>query len=203
MEGVTVKKTAILLSGGMDSYALTYKYRPDIAITINYGQLPANAEYEAAKTLTDSLQIDQVFLDIDLSSLGSGDLIGKSADTLAPASDWWPFRNQALITLAAMKLISYDVRELMIASVASDEVHKDGTQQFVDAMNEVLSIQEGNIQVTAPALTMTTEELIRESKIPLSLLGWAHSCHTSNIACGFCRGCNKQRNVLVKLGYMD
>ena len=36
--------TALLLSGGMDSIALAYWKRPDIALTIDYGQAAADAE---------------------------------------------------------------------------------------------------------------------------------------------------------------
>jgi len=34
---------AILLSGGLDSIALAYWLRPQIAVTIDYGQRPARA----------------------------------------------------------------------------------------------------------------------------------------------------------------
>lgn len=44
-----MSKTAILLSGGMDSIALAYWKRPEIAITIDYGQKPAAAEVVASK----------------------------------------------------------------------------------------------------------------------------------------------------------
>ena len=46
---------------------------------------------------------------------------------------------------------------------------------------------------------MTTDELIKVSKIPLSILLCAHSCHKKNIPCGKCRGCNKYFLVVDKL----
>ena len=51
--------------------------------------------------------------------------------------------------------------------------------------------QEGNIRVEAPAINLTSKELIEISNIPSSLLFCAHSCHKSSVACGQCRGCNK------------
>lgn len=39
-------KTGLLLSGGMDSLTLAWWKRPDIAFTLNYGQLAAQAEIE-------------------------------------------------------------------------------------------------------------------------------------------------------------
>ena len=47
---------------------------------------------------------------------------------------------------------------------------------------------------------ITTEELIRVSKVPESLLLWAHSCHVSNNPCGSCPGCIKYREVRHNLG---
>tara|TARA_R110002096_G_scaffold223000_1_gene411957 strand:- start:14654 stop:15268 length:615 start_codon:yes stop_codon:yes gene_type:complete len=203
MEGATVTTTAALLSGGMDSYALTFEKRPHVAITIDYGQRPAEAEIGAAKLLARRLDIRHEIVHLDMRELGSGDLSANKPADAAPASDWWPFRNQALITIAAMKLIDSGVDELMLATVVSDSSHKDGTKEFIELSDALLSNQEGNMRVTAPAIEMTTLELIHQSRIPLSLLAWSHSCHTSNVACGRCRGCNKSREVFEGLGLAD
>lgn len=191
----------ILLSGGMDSFALAFMSKPDIALTIDYGQRPAKAELNAAKLLTERLGIPHLSLTIDLSSLGSGDLSDTAAIHLAPASDWWPFRNQALITLAAMKLLPLNVNEIHIGTVKSDSFHADGSLAFIQAMNNLLHLQEGNIQLRAPAISLTTTELVKASHIPYSLLAWSHSCHKANVACGQCRGCVKHREVVEELGY--
>lgn len=191
----------LLLSGGMDSFALAYATKPDIALTIDYGQKPAQAEFKASELLTGRLKIRHVSVSVDLSSMGSGDLTNNAAHSLAPASDWWPFRNQALITLAAMKLIYFDVTTLLIGTVKSDSYHADGSLKFIQAINAVLQLQEGSIQLSAPAIYMTTSELVKSSGIPHSLLAWSHSCHKANIACGQCRGCIKHRQVVEELGY--
>ena len=201
MGGTCLNKVGLLLSGGMDSYALTYKERPDIAVTIDYGQKPASAEIHAARILTDRLSIPHVIISVDLGSLGSGDLAGTPAIENAPASDWWPYRNQALITLAAMRLIQSGVKRLLIATVGTDSIHRDGTTQFIRTISELLAMQEGAMVVEAPAIDMSTADLVKQSGIPYSLLAWAHSCHTGNIACGQCRGCVKHREVVAELGY--
>lgn len=192
-------KTALLLSGGMDSYALAFMCRPDVAITIDYGQRPAEAEIRAATIITERLDINHEVIWLDLNNLGSGDLSTRPALEFAPASDWWPYRNQMLITMAAMHAVGQKVGQLMIATVKSDEIHKDGTAEFIRLMDQVMQAQEGGLRILAPAIGLSTVELVRTSKIPLSLLAWSHSCHTSNIACGQCRGCFKQRAVLEEL----
>jgi 7-cyano-7-deazaguanine synthase len=194
-------KTALLLSGGMDSLAIAYWKSPDIAFTSDYGQLAAKTEIAASTEICKALGIQHQVLTIDCRKLGSGDMAGAVVDPLAPASDWWPYRNQLLITLTAMKAISFGVTHLLIGTVKSDGSHRDGTTEFVGLINQILMCQEGGMQVEAPAIELSTSELIKLAKVPKQLLAWAHSCHKSNIACGQCRGCNKYNEVYEELGY--
>jgi 7-cyano-7-deazaguanine synthase len=192
-------RTALLLSGGMDSIAVAWWKRPDVAITVDYGQLPARAEIAASTSVAERLNIEHHVVTVDCKSLGSGDMAGITANKHAPASDWWPFRNQMLITIAAMKAISLGVQQLLIGSVFSDGSHRDGTPAFVSAMSAVLGLQEGGMTVLAPAIELSTIELIRLSGVPDTELAWAHSCHKSDVPCGSCRGCNKYFKILADL----
>lgn len=194
-------KTGLLLSGGMDSLCIAWWKRPDVAITIDYGQLPAAAEIAASTAICQQLGIEHHILRIDCRSLGSGDMAGAEASVHAPATDWWPYRNQLLITLAAMKAIGLSVTYLWIGTVKSDGSHRDGTPTFVAAISNVLALQEGGLRIEAPAIDMTTAELARESGVPAGALAWAHSCHKADVACGDCRGCNKYFEVLRELDH--
>ena len=192
--------SALLLSGGMDSVAIAAWKRPRIAFTIDYGQRAAQAEVAAARQVCADLAIAHEVIVVDCSGLGSGDMSMKPALETAPASDWWPFRNQLLVTLAGMRCVSLGVSELMIGTVTGDQVHADGRAAFYDALNALLALQEGGMQVSAPAIRMTTAELVRASGISSSILGWAHSCHVSSLACGSCRGCVKHIETTRDLG---
>lgn len=191
----------LLLSGGMDSIALAYWCRPAIAFTIDYGQLPAEAEIRASAAVSNELGIKHEVITADLRHLGSGDLAGGKPLDLAPATEWWPFRNQMLLSLTAMKAVAMNVHELMIGTVASDSFHADGTVRFVQLMNELLSMQEGQMRVSAPGMHLNSVELIQHIKAPQALLSWSHSCHVSNLPCGVCRGCCKHYNVTAALGW--
>ena len=186
---------ALLLSGGMDSIALAFWKRPEIAITIDYGQRAAEAEVTAARQVARELGIQHEVIAIDCTAIGSGDMAGSIALEIAPVPEWWPFRNQLLVTFAAARGLVLGVTEIMTGSVASDGSHADGRPGFYQAMDAVTSFQEGGIRVTAPALDMTTPELVRQSGVPREILAWAHSCHTGNLACGNCRGCVKHYQV--------
>ncbi|AJE98830.1 7-cyano-7-deazaguanine synthase [Pandoraea apista] len=194
-------KTALLLSGGMDSVAIAYWQRPDVGITVAYGQRGAIAEVRAAAAVCEALGMEHHVIEADLSSLGSGDMAGTEASALAPVSEWWPFRNQMLVTLAAMKAIGLGANKLMIGTLGTDGVHADGTPEFIAAMNALLKCQEGELTLEAPAIDLSGAELVKESRVPHEILAWAHSCHVANEACGVCRGCRKHYETLEELGF--
>lgn len=192
----------ILLSGGMDSISLAYWKRPSVAFTLDYGQLSAEAEIDASSSVAKVLDIAHHVIGIDLRALGSGDMAGRDADRHAPASDWWPYRNQMLVTLAAMKAVSLGVKRLLLGTVATDSTHRDGTIEFIDKLDALLACQEGELRVAAPAIGMSTGELILASKVPRPLIALAHSCHKANVPCGQCRGCNKYFETLIQLDHV-
>lgn len=194
-------RRALLLSGGMDSISIAYWKRPEVAITLDYGQRAAETEKRVSSVVCLELGIEHHVLSIDCSSLGSGDMAGVAPDATAPASDWWPYRNQLLITLASMRAIALGVDTLYIGTVRSDEGHRDGTVDFVRLVDELVSYQEGGMHIEAPAVGMSTEELVRAAGVPPGLLAYAHSCHKANLPCGNCRGCNKYRETMHQLGY--
>ena len=201
-KGMQRQRKAILLSGGMDSIALAYWLRPEVAFTLDYGQKSAEAEIAAATQVAKYLGIEHYILHIDCSSLGSGDLVGTKPIGDAPVTEWWPYRNQMLVTLALMKAIQLDVCELMVGSVKTDAQHIDGTTAFYEQLSKLVCMQEGSIKVTAPAIDMTTAELVKKSDVPENVLLYAHSCHTGNVPCGQCHGCMKYMYVKKQLGIL-
>lgn len=194
-------RTALLLSGGMDLLSIAWWKRPEVAITLDYGQKAAGAEVDVSCRICAQLGIEHHIVRVDCSSLGSGDMASQAPNALAPASDWWPYRNQLLVTLAAMKAVSLGVGLLYIGTVRSDQGHLDGTTEFVRRINALLEYQEGGLQVQAPAIGFSTAELIELARVPAELLAWSHSCHKGEIACGDCRGCNKFVETFHELGY--
>lgn len=192
-------KTALLLSGGMDSITIAYWRRPECAITIDYGQRPANGEIRAAKAVAEVLGIEHHLVQADLCALGSGDMAGTTSLDMAPLSDWWPFRNQMLVTLGAMKGISLGVGRLLIGTLKTDAHHADGRFEFIQSLDGLLRLQEGGLQLEAPAIELSAVELVRESEVPMDVLAWAHSCHVGEYACGICRGCRKHYETLRDL----
>lgn len=189
----------LLLSGGFDSAAIAWWQRPDLCVTVDYGQSPARGEIAAAKALCSVMRLRHETLTVDLRHLGSGLLAGSEALHLGTANEWWPYRNQVLITLAAMRYVGQGVREIMIGAVATD-IHADGKPPFLEAIDRALAVQEGSVRVTAPAIQYKTLELLRLSDFPRDWLSICFSCHAMEVACGQCGGCLKHVGTLEALG---
>jgi 7-cyano-7-deazaguanine synthase len=145
------RRTAILLSGGIDSIALAHWKRPELAITVNYGQVPALAEMDASRAVARDLGLEHEIVSVDCSPIGSGDLAGSTPHDAAPASDWWPYRNQLLITIGAARALACGASRMLIGTVASDHFHADGRPEFIALMADVLRLQEGSLDLEAPA----------------------------------------------------
>lgn len=188
--------SVLLLSGGVDSTALAYSQGPDYAITVDYGQSCAEAEVRSSTQICSELDISHKVLEIDCSELGTGQLAESEQLSIADTPEWWPFRNQLIVTLAAMESVRKGASELIVGSVSGDSQHADGRPEFYEMLDDLLSFQEGNLRVSVPAIHQTSVELVEASDVPLSILGWTHSCHNSNWACGQCRGCVKRERVI-------
>ncbi|MEN3159507.1 7-cyano-7-deazaguanine synthase [Alkalimonas sp. NCh-2] len=193
----------LLMSGGLDSTALAALCKPDLCLTIDYGQRAARAELNSATKICHLLGLKHLAYQADISEFGFGDMAPNNKYTnQSEHPEFWPYRNQYLITIASMVAIKMGLKRILIGSVATDFRHKDGSLEFVEAMNHLLKIQEGELSVIAPALHMTTAELIESSKIPMDILGWSHSCHKADLSCGQCQGCYKHSGVLSQFGVL-
>jgi 7-cyano-7-deazaguanine synthase len=193
----------LLISGGMDSIALAFWKRPKFGYTVDYGQLAAEGEIRAATAVCQALSIQHRIIKVNCRSIGLGDMAGTAPSSRSPVSEWWPFRNQLIITLAGAGAVADGISELMVGSIRTDVAHCDGRAEFFERISSVMEFQEGSIRVIAPAIHLDAVELIEASAISFEILAWSHSCHVSNYACGICRGCTKHAETMSRLGYGD
>lgn len=190
----------LLISGGLESTAIAGWLAPELALTIDYGQIPAAGEIWAASQVCRELELDHHVLRADCSQTGSGLLAGREEDPQAPVPEWWPFRNQLLVTLGAAWGIGHGATEIIVGSIATDGRHADGTKDFYGHLDRLTALQEGGLRVRVPAIEMTSAELIERSGVTDAVLGWTHSCHVADVACGTCPGCLKRIEVLTGIG---
>ena len=187
----------LLFTGGLDSTALAWMLRPEKLLFLDYGQRPAKGEERAARAVAAAVGIALDVRRVDMSAFGHGTM-STSGTPLASASkapEFWPYRNQMLITLAAMIYAADPLAEILVGTVVGDDAHPDGRKEFVSAVDSLVRQQSG-VRVVAPAIEMTTLQLLRKAAVPKSVLSWTFSCHTGEWACGSCRGCDKHRQVI-------
>lgn len=192
-------RNLLLLSGGMDSTALAAWQPPSSTLFIDYGQRPARGEAMAASAVAHDLGLAYSSVRVDCSLIGSGMLAGSDQISVAPSAEWWPYRNQLLITIAAAWALPRGFDTITIGSVANDFFHLDGRPEFFRAIDSLLGLQEGSLRVAAPAINMSSVELVRTSGISMGTLGWTISCHRGSQSCGDCPGCRKHAQVLSAL----
>ena len=96
-----------------------------------------------------------------------------------------------------MRFVTQGLREIIIGTVRSD-AHADGRAPFLRAIDRVMSVQEGEVRVIAPARPLSTLQLLSSSGFPTELLGLTFSCHVHEYPCGQCRGCLKHRFARCK-----
>jgi 7-cyano-7-deazaguanine synthase len=193
---------ALLFSGGLDSAALAAWLRPDICVTVNYGQRPAAGEIAAAEAICRELNLSHRVIRADLSALGSGDMSERSTPARSAAPEFWPYRNQMLVTLIGMLLQPEGLSEIVIGAVATDR-HADGHRPFLKTLDRLMQLQEGKVALRAPAAMMTTVALLKKVRFPRRLIGLTFSCHVHEYACGKCSGCTKHREVVEQVYGFD
>ncbi len=194
----------LLLSGGLDSTALAAMDRPEGCLFINYGQMAAEAERRAATQVALELGLRLDTVDIATGRLGAG-LMAEGSEPAREqpevSPEWWPFRNQLLITVGASWAVTRGYSKVLIGTVASDvSRHRDGSAEFITAMDHLVAMQEGGLRVAAPARHLTTAELIKVSGVGDEVLGWTHSCHRANLPCARCPGCMGRATALRVAG---
>ncbi len=188
----------LLFSGGIDSTALAWMRRPDVLMRLDYGQKAADGEARASRIIAEELGLPLDERRIDLSAFGRGAMAGRAPVGNLPPENW-PYRNQMLVTLAAMAYADAEVSEIVVGTVVTDRVHPDGRPAFMMAIDAVVRSQSGP-RILTPASGMSSLELVRASGVPRGLLGWTFSCHTGPWACGRCRGCVKHDELISSLG---
>lgn len=193
----------LLLSGGLDSTSIAAWQRPEHCLGIDYGQRAADAEHRAATAIAAHLDLPYTHIRVDASAVSSG-LMARQSSSVGGTPEWWPYRNQFLITVAAGWAVVRGYDEVLVGTVSGDgDRHADGRRAFYDAMTAVLQAQEGHLSVSSPAIHLTASALIQESGVTDMALGWTHSCHVDNLPCGRCPGCVKRAEVLSQAGRLQ
>ncbi len=184
-----MKKLVLTLSGGMDSSVLLYMaqdrgFEEIHTITFDYGQRHKRELSCVNKQLNNfasrygdwvNLKVTNKVLDVNYirdisptSSLTNKDIdnpdISNMAGDAQPVS-YVPFRNLMFLSIcsAYAESVGADTVWYGAAQVDSLAGYWDGSEEFVDTVNNVTDLnRENRIKVEAPLLVMSKEDIIKE-----------------------------------------
>jgi len=180
------KKLVLAFSGGMDSTVLLYMaaaqgYSEIHTVTFDYGQRHSRelecmgVQYQLIKEKYPNITVTNKTLDVtylkDISPTSSltnegidNPDISKIAGDAQPVS-YVPFRNQMFVTICCAYAESLKADEVWYGAAQVDSLagYWDGSQEFVDSLNSLVSLnRQHRIRVGAPLLSLSKADIIRQ-----------------------------------------
>ena len=211
-----MKKSLIILSGGMDSVTLLHEYKDSIAlaVTFDYGANHAGKEIPLAKLHCDRLGIRHIVIPLDFmrqyfksSLLEGGEAIPEGHYTDENMkSTVVPFRNGIMLAIACGIAESNGLQYVMIANHAGDHaIYPDCRGTFISSMSEAMSYGTyEHIKIMAPYTSLTKGEIALQGKEMGLDYSETWSCYKGGEKhCGKCGTCVERKEALAFAGISD
>lgn len=211
-----MKKSLIILSGGMDSVTLLYDKKDEIAVavTFDYGSNHNKREEEFAKYHCEKLGIEHITIPLTFihDYFKSSLLEGASAipdghyedDTMK--STVVPFRNGIMLSIACGIAESRGFEMVFIANHFGDHaIYPDCRKGFIDAMSEAMrnGTYKG-ITIDAPYTNITKTDIAKIGKSLGIDYSKTYSCYKGGEKhCGKCGTCVERKEALRDAGIED
>lgn len=210
-----MKKSVILLSGGMDSVTLLYDYRDKIALALSfyYGANHNKKELEWAKYHCEKLGVRHIVVSLDfMAKFFKGNLLqgaenvkdGMDADSKKDSVI--PFRNGILLSIACGMAESNGLDNVLVANHKCKETTlPDCSIDFVRAMNTAMEKGTYNgISICAPYTEMFKEDIMRRGKMLGVDYKETYSCYKGGERhCGTCPACMERKQALKDACIID
>lgn len=213
-----MNKAIILLSGGLDSVvslaSIKDKCSNILALTFDYGQKSFHAEKTASECIAKYYSIEHRIVDLEWLAVISNSALTTSEivpfidknnldnlNTSKNASNavWVPNRNGLFINIAGCFADSYGFDTIVLGANKEESANfKDNSKEFILAVNESLrNSVNTNVEVVAPLLEMTKEDIVRlgiKLNVPFKYI---YSCYLDNDKhCGMCESCQRLKRAL-------
>lgn len=211
-----MKKSLIILSGGMDSVTLLYDKKDEIAVavTFDYGSNHNKREEEFAKYHCEKLGIEHIIIPLTFihDYFKSSLLEGASAipdghyEDETMKSTVVPFRNGIMLSVACGIAESRELEKVLIANHFGDHaIYPDCRKGFIDAMSEAMrnGTYKGII-IDAPYTTITKTDIAKIGKSLGIDYSKTYSCYKGGEKhCGKCGTCVERKEALRDAGIED
>nr|DAF60516.1 MAG TPA: putative PP-loop superfamily ATPase [Myoviridae sp. ctiX384] len=211
-----MKKSLIILSGGMDSVTLLYDKKDEIAVavTFDYGSNHNKREEEFAKYHCEKLGIEHIIIPLTFihDYFKSSLLEGASAipdghyEDETMKSTVVPFRNGIMLSVACGLAESRELEKVLIANHFGDHaIYPDCRKGFIDAISEAMrnGTYKG-ITIDAPYTTITKTDIAKIGKSLGIDYSKTYSCYKGGEKhCGKCGTCVERKEALRDAGIED
>lgn len=211
-----MKKSLIILSGGMDSVTLLYDRKDEIAVavTFDYGSNHNKREEEFAKYHCEKLGIEHIIIPLTFihDYFKSSLLEGASAipdghyEDETMKSTVVPFRNGIMLSVACGIAESRELEKVLIANHFGDHaIYPDCRKGFIDAMSEAMKngTYKG-ITIDAPYTNITKTDIAKIGKSLGIDYSKTYSCYKGGEKhCGKCGTCVERKEALRDAGIED
>lgn len=211
-----MKKSLIILSGGMDSVTLLYDKKDEIAVavTFDYGSNHNKREEEFAKYHCNELGIEHIIIPLTFihDYFKSSLLEGASAipdghyEDEIMKSTVVPFRNGIMLSVACGLAESRELEKVLIANHFGDHaIYPDCRKGFIDAMSEAMKCGTyKGITIDAPYTTITKTDIAKIGKSLGIDYSKTYSCYKGGEKhCGKCGTCVERKEALRDAGIED
>lgn len=216
-----MKKSIILLSGGLDSLVslntAIKEYNIKLSLTFDYGQKAKSKEIETSKKIAEFYNINHKVIKLpflqditktalvnekkDLPDLGSSNLDDFTKASETAKIVWVPNRNGLFLNIAASFCDSGNFTHIIFgANQEEGTTFPDNTQDFIDEINK--SFEYSTLQkpkVYAPLINIAKKDIVKlaiKENTPINLV---RSCYKSEEKhCGKCESCLRLKRALAE-----
>lgn len=211
-----MKKSVIVVSGGMDSVTLLYDFKDEIAlgISFDYGSNHNHNELPLAALHCKRLGIPHIVVPLGFmhqhfksSLLESGASIPDgSYDEENMRSTVVPFRNGVMLAVAAGIAESNGLDRVLIANHGGDHtIYPDCRPEFIAAMDAAVAAGTfANVHVVAPYTNISKADIARRGAALGIDYAETWSCYKGgDVHCGTCGTCVERKEALREAGIAD
>lgn len=211
-----MKKSLIILSGGMDSVTLLHDKKDEIALalTFDYGSNHAPKEMWCARENCRKLNIEHIIIPLDFirdyftSSLlqGAEAIPDGNYNDENMHSTVVPFRNGIMLAIACGFAESRELERVLIANHAGDHaIYPDCRPEFITNIGKAMETGTYNkIKIDAPYTNLTKIDIAKRGKALNIDYALTYSCYKGGEKhCGICGTCQERKEAFKLAGMED